>query len=384
MKKSLFIGASICLAGALLTVANPWNDQQGKNPTLSGDFYLDSDHDSDIDPGAENWTHGYFNSETVEELPKYDTFHDWLKQMTHLYKWRMLRAEEKNGYYFALFAIGMNSSELAFCFRDTKHKAHPLEFDITDVNGRNVRLMQWGANASLVQEYNVHNPKTGEVIKSRELNGYIIRMHRFPRHLRVKAYEVNGRKKLVFNEMISNVVDSVRNIQNIGAEKLPDVSTVCKWAKAVSLPSWQVCVKEENKYGFFAVFKLNDKTIAFCRQLKDNPGIYERQSSLKFLKLDGKPLPLKFTSVLTLNRRYRLTKMVDKQLQLTKYSIIDGATYRTLHNLPKKFRLQFSMSGDDEKSKVFFDRDIDLDKQMSYKLTEKQMQEIQKKLKRKK
>jgi hypothetical protein len=333
-----------------------------KNPTLPGDFYLDSDSDSDIDPGAENWTNGYFESETVDKLPVYDNFHSWLKQMTHLYKWRLLLAEEQNGYYFAVFAIGLNASELAFCFHRPKGRNHPLQLKVQDINDRDLRLKQWGPNASVVQEYNVNNPDTGEVLKVRELNGYVIRMHRFPRHLRLIAAEVNGIRNVIFDKVINNVVDSVRNIQNIATEKLPDTSTIDKWIQAVSLPSWKLVKKVENTHGFFAVFKLNDKTFAFCRQLHNNPGIYRRETALKLLDLSGKPLHLTFANVLTLNRRYRVYKMVGNDRQLTKYSIIDGSTYRVKNALPENMRIQFIMRGDSDKAETFFDEKVDFSK----------------------
>lgn len=355
MKKILIIFAVLCAGTLILSSQNTKND----NPPLHGDFYLDSDKDSDIDPGAENWTNGYFESETVDKLPDYDSYSGWLEQMTRLYKWRILTTEKTKNYYFALFAIGMNDSQLAFCFRNADGKPHPLKIEVKDVNGRNLRLTQWGPNDSLVQEYQVHNKRTGEVSRVRELNGYIIRMRRFPRHLRVTASEVGGSNKVIFNKMVNNVVDSVPNIQNIGVSKIPDTTSLDKWVKVVGLKNWKIVKKIDNKYGFFAVFKINDKTFAFCRQLHDNPGIYKRSSTLKLTDREYYPLQLNIISVLTLNRRYRLSKMVNNVPQMTKYSIIDGSTYRTENPLPTKFRIEYTVKGDDNKAHVFFNEMID-------------------------
>ncbi|MCP3968373.1 MAG: hypothetical protein GY750_02600 [Lentisphaerae bacterium] len=353
MKRWLII--IVCI-GALsaLVIANVKND----NPPLAGNFYLDSDPDSDIDPGAENWTNGYFESATVDKLPVYHNFHEWLKQMTRLYKWRLLKAEERNDYYFALFAIGMNSSELAFCFHHISGENRRMEIEVQDVFGKNIRLNQWGPNSSLVQEYWVVNPKTGEVLKRRELNGYVIRMHRFPRHLRVICREVNGKKKVIFNEMVENIVDSVRGIQEIRTRKLPNTGTIEKWSKAVALPSWKLLKRVANENGFFAVYKVNDKTFAFCRQFKVKTGMYERESTLKLTDLNGKPLPLVFTAVTTLNRRYRLVKEVDHSVQVVKYSIIDGAEFRAREKLPPVFRLQYILQTDNGKANVCFNEII--------------------------
>ncbi|QSH40488.1 hypothetical protein P0136_13010 [Lentisphaerota bacterium ZTH] len=337
-----------------LVIANVKKD----NPPLAGNFYLDSDPDSDIDPGAENWTNGYFGSSTVDKLPVYNNFHDWLKQMTRLYKWRLLKAEEKNGYYFALFAIGMNSSELAFCFHHVFGENRQMQLEVQDVSGKNIRLKQWGPNSSLVQEYRVVNPKTGEVIKRRELNGYIIRMHRFPRHLRVICREINDSRKIVFNEMVENIVDSVRGIQEIKTQSLPDTATLETWSKEVALPSWKLLKKTANKSGFFAVYKVNAKTFAFCRQFKVKTGMYERESTLKLTDLQGKPLPLVFTAVTTLNRRYRLVKEVDHSVQVVKYSIIDGAEFRAQQDLPPVFRLQYILQTDNDKPTICFNEEI--------------------------
>lgn len=358
MKKILTILAVLCIGASILLSESTKNE----NPTLHGDFYIDSDTDSDIDPGAENWTNGYFESQTVEHLPIYNSFCGWLKQMTRLYKWRILKTKESNGYYFALFAIGMNSSELAFCFHHVSGKSYPLKLQVKGVNGKNLRLKQWGRNASLVQEYQVHDKRTGEVSRVRELNGYIIRMHHFPRHLRVIASEINGGKKVIFNEMISNVVDSVRNIQNIGVSKIPDTSTLEKWVKVVGMPNWTLVKEVNNKHGFFAVFKINDRTFAFCRRLYNNPGIYKRSSVLKITNREYYPLQLNIISALALNRRYRVSKMVNNVAQMTKYSIIDGSTYRTEHRLPSKFRLQYIMKGDNNKASTYFNEMIDFGK----------------------
>lgn len=355
MRKILIIFTVIC-AGTLILSSQNSND---KNPTLHGDFYIDSDTDSDIDPGAENWTNGYFESQTVDKLPVYHSFCDWLEQITRLYKWRILTTKKTKDYYFALFAMGMNSSELAFCFYNTSGKARPLKIKVENVNGKNIRLTQWGRNASLVQEYQVHNKRTGEVARVRELNGYIIRMRRFPRHLRVIANETNGNKKVIFNEMVSNVVDSVRNIQNIGVSKIPDTSTLDKWIKVVGLPNWKLVKKVNNNHGFFAVFRINDKTFAFCRRLYKNPGIYKRSSVLKLTDREYYPLQLHVISVLPLNRRYRVDKMVNNIPQRTKYSIIDGSTYRTENPLPKKFRIEYTIKSDNNKTTTYFNEMID-------------------------
>ena len=355
MKKILVIFTVIC-AGTLILSSQNSND---KNPTLHGDFYIDSDADSDIDPGAENWTNGYFESETVDKLPVYNDFDEWLEQLTRLYKWRIITTKETKNYYFALFDMGLTNSELAFCFYNTSGRPRPLDIKVKDVNGKNIRLKQWGRNASLVQEYQVHNKRTGEISRVRELNGYVIRMRRFPRHLRVIASEINGKKKVIFDEMVNNVIDSVRNIQNIGVSRIPDTSTLDKWIKAVSMPSWKLVKKVNNKHGFFAVFKINDKTFAFCRRLYKNPGIYKRSSVLKLTDREYYPLQLHFVSVLTLNRRYRVDKMVNNVPQRTKYSIIDGSTYRTENPLPAKFRIEYIIKTDNNKSATYFNEMID-------------------------
>ena len=359
MKRWLTICALLCLG--ISTILWVKAEKDG-NPVLPGNFYLDADSDSDIDPGAENWSNGYFGSQTVDKLPVYNNFHSWLKQMTRLYKWRLLQAEPINDYYFALFAVGMNSSELAFCFHHISGKDRRLQIQVRDVNGKNIRLVQWGPNASLVEEYHVHNPETGEIFRSRQLNGYVIRMRVFPRQLRVIATEVNGHEKVVFDKIVDNMVDSVRDIKEIYAHKLPDTRTLDKWVNVVKMPRWKLLNKTANDNGFFAVFKLNDKTFAFCRQLKRNPGIFDRESILKLTDLKGKPLKVDFTSILTLNRRYRLVNVVDKSSQLTKYSIIDGATYRIKNKLPAKFRLQYILQGDNAKSVVYFNEEIDFGK----------------------
>jgi hypothetical protein len=351
-----YLALIVCLLGVISFSDVVAADE---NPVLHGNFYLDADSDSDIDPGAENWSTGYFESEHVDKLPVYNNFHSWLKQMTHLYKWRLLKAEQKGNYYFAIFAIGMNSSELAFCFRHTSGKDLPLQLKVEDINGKNLRLNQYGNNATLVQEYQVNDSKTGELIRTRDLNGYVVRMQRFPRHLRVIA---SDKDKVVFDEKIENVVDSVRNIENLATHKLPDTSSLDKWVKVVSLPSWKLLNKAANKHGFFAVFKINDKTFAFCRQLKKNPGIYDRETVLKLTDLKGKPLKLDFVSVNSLDRRYHVTKVVDKVSQKTKYSIIDGSTYRTKNNLPAEFRMQYIMRGDNSKPEVYFDEKVDFGK----------------------
>ncbi len=358
MKQCLIICAVLLLGASTLLQLNATDN----DPTLHGNFYLDADPDSDIDPGAENWSEGYFESRTVDKLPVYKDFHAWLKQTTRLYKWRLLRAEQQNGYYFALFAVGMNSSELAFCFRHTSGKDRRLNIQVKNVNGKNIRLTQWGKNATLVQEYHVYDRKTGEILRERELNGYVIRMRRFPRHLRVIASEVIGDKKVVFNEIISNIADSVRDIENLKTHRLPDTSTLDKWVKIVGLHNWKLLKKVANSYGFFAVFKLNDKTFAFCRQLKKNPGIYERESILKLTDLKGKALQLDFDSVLTLDRRYHIVKVADHNSQETKYSIIDGATYRTKNKLPAKFRMQYILQDDNNKANVYFNEEINFGK----------------------
>ncbi|MDD5698794.1 MAG: hypothetical protein PHH77_09285 [Victivallaceae bacterium] len=355
MKQWLFIGMVLLAGISTLFCSN----YQGDNPVLGGNFFLDADSDSDIDPGAENWTNGYFESQHVDKLPVYNNFHSWLQQMTRLYKWRLLYAGEQNNYYFAIFAVGMNSSELAFCFRHISGGDRPLDLQVKDVNGNDLRLAQWGPNASIIQEYQVHNPETGEVLRTRDLNGYVIRMRVFPRHLRVIATEINGSKKVVFNEIISNIVDSVRGIEDLKTHKLPDTGTLDKWVAAVNQSNWQLLRKAANNYGFFAVFKLNDRTFAFCRQLKKNPGIYERESMLKLTGLNGKPLRVDFASILTLNRRYRVVKMVDGEAQVTKYSIIDGATYRTRNKLPAAFRIQYLVQGDNNQPQVCFNEKID-------------------------
>jgi hypothetical protein len=355
MKKMLTVLAVLCIGASILLSESTKNE----NPTLHGNFYLDSDADSDIDPGAENWTNGYFESQTVDRLPVYNSFCQWLEQITRLYKWRILKTEKTEKYYFALFAIGMNDSQLAFCFHHIDGKPHPLKIQVKDVNGRNLRLAQWGPNASLVQEYQVHNKRTGEVSRVRELNGYIIRMRRLPRHLRVAASEVGAKNKVIFDETISNVVDSVRNIQNIGVSKIPDTSTLDKWIKVVGLPNWKLVKKVNNDHGFFAVFKINDKTFAFCRRLYNNPGIYKRSTVLKLTDREYYPLQMHVISVLPLNRRYRVSKMVNNVPQMTKYSIIDGSTYRTEHQLPAKFRIEYIMKGDNNKAVTFFNKMID-------------------------
>jgi hypothetical protein len=351
-----YLALIVCFWGVILLFDVIATDE---NPVLHGNFYLDADSDSDIDPGAEHWSTGYFESVHVDKLPVYNDFHSWLKQMTHLYKWRLLKAEQKNNYYFAIFAIGMNSSELAFCFRDISGKDHPLKLKVENINGKNLRLNQYGNNATLVQEYQVNDPETGELIRSRELNGYVVRMRRFPRHLRIIA---SDESKIIFDENIENIVDSVRDIQDIATHKLPDTNTLEKWVKVVSLPSWKLLNKVANKHGFFAVFKVNDKTFAFCRQLKKNPGIYDRETVLKITDLKGKPLKLNFVTIRSLDRRYRVINVVDKESQKTKYSIIDGSTYRTKNNLPAEFRMQYIMRGDNSKSEVYFDEKVNFSK----------------------
>ncbi len=355
MKKNLIILAVLCAGGLILLSQNTQNE----NPTLHGNYYLDSDPDSDIDPGAENWTNGYFESETVDKLPEFNTFSQWLKQITRLYKWRIIETNQSKNYYFALFAIGMNDSQLAFCFRHIDGKPHPLKIQVKDVNGKNLRLTQWGPNDSLVEEYQVHNRRTGELSRVRELNGYIVRMRRFPRHLRVTASEVGGKNRVIFNKMINNVVDSVPNIQNIGVTKIPDTTSIDKWVNVVGLKNWELLKKVDNKYGFFAVFKINDKTFAFCRKLHDDPGIYKRSSVLKLTDREYFPLQLNVVSIIALNRRYRVSKMVDNVPQMTKYSIIDGSTYRTEKPLPSSFRMEYKVKGDNNKSHIYFNEMID-------------------------
>jgi hypothetical protein len=325
------------------------------NPTLPGNFFLDADSDSDIDPGAEDWTNGYFESRNVDKLPVCNNFHEWLSQMTHLYQWHLLKAEPKNGYYFALFDVGMDDSELAFCFRHSSGRDKKLSIEVFNEKGQNIRLKQWGSNASIIQEYQVWNKNTGEAIKVRELNGYVIRLKRFPTHLRVLAKEFNGSHKVVFDEQITNIIDSVRGIENITANKLPDTSTLDKWLKVVGLRSWKLLNKASNDCGFFAVFKIDDNTFAFCRQLSDDGCIYDCETTLQLTDLKGKPLQLDFAVVRTLNRRYRIVKMVDKSSQITKYSIIDGSKFRAKEKLPDKFRVKFIMRGDNRKPVVCFD-----------------------------
>lgn len=360
MKKCLIICAALL---GLLSFPAGAEEAEEKNPTLPGNFFIDADSDSDIDPGAEDWSSGYFDSCTVDKRPVYNSFHSWLKQMTRLYKWRLITAQEKGHYYFAIFDIGFNNSELAFCFRDIKGKERHLDLEVRSVTGnKDLRLEQWGPNASLIQEYLVHDPKSGEVMKFRELNGYIIRMRRFPRHLRVVAAEVNGKKKVVFNEVINNVDDSVHNIENIRTKKLPKTNTLDKWLKVVSMPNWKLITKEENSHGFFAAFKINDRSFAFCRQFKHYSSMYECVSALKLSTPDGKPLKIDFTSINSLNRRYHVIKRVDKESQVTKYSIFDGSTYRTKEKLPAKFRLQYIMRSNNKKPQIFFDQVVNFSK----------------------
>ncbi|MDD5728436.1 MAG: hypothetical protein PHV59_07740 [Victivallales bacterium] len=358
MKKCLLIGIVFCLVSGLpLFLKAAATD---KNPTLSGNFFIDADSDSDIDPGAEKWSSGYFESRTVDKLPVYSDFHSWLKQVCRLYKWRLITAEERGHYYFAIFDVGTNNSELAFCFRDVAGKERRLNLQVKSIKGSDLRLEQWGPNASLIQEYLVHNPDTGEVIKSRELNGYIIRMRTFPRHLRVIATEHNGSSKVVFDEVITNIIDSVKNIEDISiANKLPDTTTLEKWIKVVASPQWKLLAREANTHGFFAVFKINDRSFAFCRQLKNNSCIYESESTLKLLQPNGKALKLDFDTVNSLNRRYNVVKVIDGESQVTKYSIIDGSIYQTRNKLPARFRVQYIIRCNNQKPEIYFDRPID-------------------------
>jgi hypothetical protein len=326
-----------------------------EDPPLQRNFFLDADPDSDIDPGAEDWSNGYFESRNVDKLPVCNNFHEWLSQMTHLYKWHLLTAEPKNGYYFAIFDMGMDDSELAFCFRHNSGLDRPLKIEVYNEKGQNIRLKQWGPNASIVQEYQVWDKKAGEVVRSRQLNGYVIRLKRFPRHLRVVASEINDGHKVVFDENITNIIDSVRGIEDIMTDKLPDTSTLDKWLKVVGLRSWKLLNKASDEHGFFAVFKVDDKTFAFCRQLPKHNCIYDCKTKLQLTDIKGKPLDVDFSLVRTLNRRYRIVKMVDKSSQITKYSIIDGSKFRAKEKLPDKFRIKYIVRGDNQKPVVYFD-----------------------------
>ncbi len=356
MKKLLTIIGVFCIGASILLSGDKGYD----NPPLQGNFFLDADSDSDIDPGAEDWSNGYFESRHVDKLPVCNTFHEWLKNMTHLYKWRLLKAEERNGYYFAIFDIGMDNSELAFCFRHESGKDQRLNLKVVDINGKNLRLKQWGKNSSIIQEYQVCNNE-GEIIRVRELNGYVIRMRTLPRHLRVIA-TTTGSDKVVFDEKVEDIMDSVRGIENIATHKLPDTSTLEKWIKVVSVTKWQLVEKAANKHGFFAVFKVNDNTLIFCRQLTKEIGMYDRQTVLKFTDLNDKPLNFTFLLVHRLDRRYRVKKVVDNTTQETKYSVIDGAEYRTKNKLPSKFRIQYILRADNQKDSVFFNEEINFNK----------------------
>ncbi len=356
MKKFLTIIGVLCIGMSIL-LGNKGYD----NPPLQGNFYLDADSDSDIDPGAEDWTNGYFESRHVDKLPVYNNFNDWLTNMTHLYKWRLLTAEQKGNYYFAIFDIGMDNSELAFCFRHKSGLDQHLQLKIVGIDGKNLRLKAWGKNASIIQEYQYCNDK-GEIIRARELNGYVLRLKTIPRHFRVIASTSNGSHKVIFDQKVDDIQDSVRGIENIATRTLPDTSTLDKWIKVIKTPRWQLLNKTANEHGFFAVFKIDDNTVAFCRQLKKEIGMYDRKSVLKFTDINGKPLKLQFALVRRLNRRYRVKKIVDKTVQETKYSVIDGAKYRTKSKLPSKFRIQYILRADNQKDKIFYNEIINFNK----------------------
>jgi hypothetical protein len=351
MKKTLLIPVILCTYGAMLTAEN----LDYKNPGPPQKFFMDASADSDIDPGAENWRNGFFESISVDKAPVYRNFHQWLTQMTRLYEWHLLKAEPKDNYYFALFDVAMDDTELAFCFRHNSGKDKRLDIEVYNEEGLNVRQKQWGPNASLIQEYKVWDKDTGQISKTREFNGYVIRLQRFPRHLRVVAREVDGKHKVVFDEKISNIIDSVRGIEDIMTNKLPDTGTLDKWLKVVSLRSWKVLNKASGKYGFFAVFKIDDQTFAFCRQLRKSSSLYDRKTTLELVDPNGRPMPVDLSLVRTLNRRYRITKMVDNSSQTTRYSIIDGSKYRAKNKLPDKFRIRYIMHGDKQKPVVYFD-----------------------------
>ncbi len=354
MKKILVILAVIC-TNILVSASG---DMDYSTPILPGDFFLDADSDSDIDPGAENWSNGYFGSRNVDRLPVYKNFHEWLAQMTHLYKWHLLKAKTKNGYYFAIFDAGMDNSKLAFCFRHSSGRDKRLRVEVFNEKGQNIQLKKWNPNASIVQEYRIWDKTAGKAIKARELNGYVISLQCFPKHLRVVATEVKDIHKVVFDEQITNIIDSVRGIENIMTDKLPDTGTLEKWLKVVGLRSWKLLSKASNDYGFFAVFKIDDNTFAFCRQMHKHNCIYDCSTTLQLTDLKDKPLQLDFSLVRTLNRRYHIVRTVNKFSQITKYSIIDGSKFRADRKLPDKFRIKYIIRGDNKRPVICFDKII--------------------------
>ena len=352
--KNLLMICFVCLAGL---ACQELQAEDGK-AKVHANFYLDAD--SDIDKGAEKWANGYFESMTVSKLPVYKNFHQWLKQMNRLYKWRLIKAEEKNNYYFAIYDIGEADCELTFCFRHKSGKDHELSLKVLDDENKSLCLKGWGDDATLVQEYHCYDDKSGEVIKDRELNGYIIRLEDFPRHLRIVATEKDNPSVKVFDEKITNIIDSVRGLEELEDNKMPETNSLGKWVKVVSLPNWKLLKKLATKDGYFAVFKINDKSIAFCRQMKDNPGVFEREAVLKFLDLKSHPLHLSFSGIKSLERRYTIDKTVDKQVQKSRYSIIDGNIYHTKNKFPAKLRIQFSVKNNNGKLIKYFDEVINM------------------------
>ena len=354
MKNILVILVVFCINFLVLAGGN----MGYSNPAASGDFFLDADSDPDIDPGAENWSNGYFGSRHADKLPVYNNFHEWLTQMTHLYKWPLLKAKPQNGYYFAIFDASMNDNKLAFCFLPGPGRAKRLSVEVFNEKGRNIQLQKWSQNSSIIQEYRIWDKSTGKAIKARKLNGYVIRLQRFPKHLRVVAEEHNATHKVVFDVRITNIVDSVRGIENIPADKLPDTGTLEKWLKVVSLRNWKLLSSVSNDYGFFAVFKIDDNSFAFCRQMHKHNCIYDCSTTLQLTDLKGRPLSLNFSLVRTLNRCYRIVKTENKFAQTIKYSIIDGSKFRADEKLPDKFRIKYIIRDDNKKSVVCFDETV--------------------------